>query len=397
MRKHIKKYFIPHEENDHKPHIFHEASVLVLAVLILGSFTLTAYEANLVKNDTGFLAAVLPSVLVTLANDDRTDRGVEPLVYSEVLEHAAQMKANDMAEHSYFAHTSPKGVTPWYWFEKVGYDFKYAGENLAVDFEESEDVDDAWMASPHHRRNILETRFTQIGIATARGMHDGEEAVYVVQLFGTPANLSASSDSVPPENTEREVKAREDLLAVNTVENRNTNKPNTPEVQPPEADASVAGEFTDAVLSGDTHVPQEKPRKKDVEEKDEASSTESTTTPLAFAPISPDSVKQPPETEEVGAGEAVSSNDSSVAIGAGSGVTSETTFFAWLFLHQMLLLQILYLFFGALVALSLGLMVRNEFHHQHVRHATAGMSLLVLMVVLTTLGHFYIFPILSFT
>jgi uncharacterized protein YkwD len=44
------------------------------------------------------------------------------------------MKANDMATLSYFAHTSPSGLTPWHWFAKANYVFSYAGENLAIDF-----------------------------------------------------------------------------------------------------------------------------------------------------------------------------------------------------------------------------------------------------------------------
>ena len=38
-----------------------------------------------------------------------------------------------MAKNEYFAHTSPTGITPWYWLSQVDYNFIYAGENLAVD------------------------------------------------------------------------------------------------------------------------------------------------------------------------------------------------------------------------------------------------------------------------
>ena len=60
----------------------------------------------------------------------------------------------DMAEKSYFAHTSPEGLTPWYWITLAGYRFSLAGENLAIDFTESEDVENAWMNSPAHRASI---------------------------------------------------------------------------------------------------------------------------------------------------------------------------------------------------------------------------------------------------
>ena len=48
-----------------------------------------------------------------------------------------------------------------------------AGENLAVNFSDSQDVTNAWMNSPEHRANILNGDFTQIGIATAQGTYKG--------------------------------------------------------------------------------------------------------------------------------------------------------------------------------------------------------------------------------
>jgi uncharacterized protein YkwD len=103
------------------------------------------------------------------------------------LQAAAQEKADDMVKNGYFAHTSPLGVTPWYWFGNVGYDFSYAGENLAVNFSDSQDVTNAWMNSPEHRANILNAHYTNIGMAIATGTFQGQSAIYVVELFGTPA------------------------------------------------------------------------------------------------------------------------------------------------------------------------------------------------------------------
>ncbi len=117
-----------------------------------------------------------------------------------------------MAENEYFAHTSPEGVTPWYWFEKVGYDYNFAGENLAVNFTEAERVDQAWMDSPSHRRNIINERFEDIGIATAEGRYRGRRAYFVVQLFGTRApetvetfSYSEEQDPVTLESNQEEL------------------------------------------------------------------------------------------------------------------------------------------------------------------------------------------------
>jgi hypothetical protein len=136
-------------------------------------------------------------------NQNRVENSLPALQLSPLLQAAAQDKANDMATKGYFAHTSPQGLTPWYWFEQVGYSFDYAGENLAVNFSDSQDVTNAWMNSPEHRANILSVNFTQIGIATAQGIYNGQPATYVVEEFGTPAPApvafvdTASAASIP--------------------------------------------------------------------------------------------------------------------------------------------------------------------------------------------------------
>jgi hypothetical protein len=179
----LKQYFIPHQENDYKPHFFREASIVALSFVVTIFFFGAVLQRALIL-DTSLFADIFPKVLVELANNDRAQDSLGQLKTNPLLEKAAQLKANDMAAKSYFAHTSPEGVTPWYWFAEAGYDFAYAGENLAVDFSDSVDVDKAWMASPGHRANILNDRFSEIGIATARGVLDGRETIFVVQMFG---------------------------------------------------------------------------------------------------------------------------------------------------------------------------------------------------------------------
>jgi hypothetical protein len=137
-------------------------------------------------NKTNMKAAVLPAVLIDLTNEARLVSGQRILARSSLLDQAAQLKANDMATNNYFAHVSPSGLSPWYWFSRVNYVFSYAGENLAVDFSESVDVKNAWLLSPTHKANILSSNFTEIGIAVAEGYRHGKPTVYVVQMFGKP-------------------------------------------------------------------------------------------------------------------------------------------------------------------------------------------------------------------
>lgn len=159
--------------------------VALLAAAIFGLFF--SLKALITKNPN-LLSAVIVSVIADLTNLTRISHGLDPLELSPTLSSAAQARVNDMAEKDYFAHISPDGKTPWQWFWESGYYFLYAGENLAVNFADSEDIVQAWMDSRGHRDNLLNSKFTEIGIAIASGFYEGRESIYVVQLFGTPRN-----------------------------------------------------------------------------------------------------------------------------------------------------------------------------------------------------------------
>jgi uncharacterized protein YkwD len=154
--------------------------ILVVLMVLVG--TVPSFRAPVMDS----LSAIYASVLINLTNKDRVAANVAELKVSPILEKAAQMKADDMAAKGYFAHNTPEGLTPWYWFEQAGYKYKYAGENLAVNFENSEDVETAWMNSRGHFLNIINPKYTEIGIATSTGIYKGRTAIFVVQMFGTP-------------------------------------------------------------------------------------------------------------------------------------------------------------------------------------------------------------------
>lgn len=145
-----------------------------------------------------FLAAVLRSDVISYTEQARTDEGGGALKENDALDAAAQAKAEDMAAKGYFSHIDPAGEEPWAWIERAGYDYVYAGENLAVRFNESKDVVDAWMASPGHRANIVKPQYREIGVGVADGMYKGAPATFVVQYFGSPARPVASAAKAAP-------------------------------------------------------------------------------------------------------------------------------------------------------------------------------------------------------
>lgn len=192
----LKYSFIPSEKNHHKPHMLHEFTLIAIisVSLFLSGISFARYYF---LHGTVQGQEIVSSVLIDLTNETRQKYGESPLKKNSLLEQASAYKADDMAAYQYFAHNSPTGKTPWYWLKKAGYDFMYAGENLAVDFTQSKDVSDAWMKSPTHKANILNSKFTEIGITVKEGMIDGHNTIYVVQMFGTPKASAATTAIVP--------------------------------------------------------------------------------------------------------------------------------------------------------------------------------------------------------
>lgn len=183
----FKKHFIPHEGNNHRPHFLREESIRnIIAVVFF--IELFAFLLPILShiNTTGNMAAVLPGVLANLTNQEREVQDLPTLKVNPVLNKAAEMKAQDMASRGYFAHTSPDGLTPWYWLKLVGYRYQYAGENLAINFTDSKDVTNAWMASPTHKANIVKGNYTEVGTGIARGVYEGHETVFVAQVYANP-------------------------------------------------------------------------------------------------------------------------------------------------------------------------------------------------------------------
>ena len=130
-----------------------------------------------------FAAEITPASVVAEMNVRRAVFGLPPLHADARLEEAAGDRISDMEDQGYWAHVSPDGKEPFRWLRPHGYDFHYAGENLASGFDTVEVLVDAWMESKGHRENILHADYTEIGVAVAKNKK-GEP--YWVQVFGKP-------------------------------------------------------------------------------------------------------------------------------------------------------------------------------------------------------------------
>jgi len=166
--------------------IFPASAVAATALVLLACNVLYG-----VPSSGALSAAVIQSDIISLTNAERARDHVGVLTENIKLDRAATQKAADMAAKGYFAHVGPDGALPWQWILASGYDYRYAGENLAVRFSESQDVVNAWVASPAHYANIIKSQYTDIGVGTAQGTYQGQPAIYVVQYFAAPSDVSA--------------------------------------------------------------------------------------------------------------------------------------------------------------------------------------------------------------
>ena len=92
-----------------------------------------------------------------------------------------------MLNRNYFEHFA-YGLTPWDFMKKANYNYLYAGENLAMNFQTSEGMVNAWMNSPLHRANILNPDYNEMGLGIVKGAYTEnnktQETIIVDNMFG---------------------------------------------------------------------------------------------------------------------------------------------------------------------------------------------------------------------
>jgi uncharacterized protein YkwD len=176
--------FLPGYSNNHKAKILHSESILmIVTLLVVGQFLLQVFPRVGIRV-LGYAANISVDDVVRLTNQKRAEAGVLPLALNSDLAKAAKAKGDDMIAKDYWAHVAPDGTQPWYFFNMVGYKYRYAGENLAKDFSTAQSAVDAWMASPSHKENMLSDKYDDIGIAVVEGDMNGVDTTIIVQLFG---------------------------------------------------------------------------------------------------------------------------------------------------------------------------------------------------------------------
>lgn len=238
----LKHVFVAHAGNGRHPHIFRDLTIIAI-ILALGvvQFGFLSYQFILLKGGPG-IATVLPGAIAAMTNEARMSQGTQGLVVSDTLSAAAQQKADDMVRKGYFAHQEPNGAMPWHWFEEAGYEYAYAGENLAVNFSDTRQLVNAWLQSPTHRDNMLKPEYTEIGVGMATGTYKGMEAIFVVQFFGKQKERGIARLSpepvIPPQKREEPKQVAESKQVI--VLGEETTAAENPERKPEQKPVSMA-------------------------------------------------------------------------------------------------------------------------------------------------------------
>ena len=218
----FKNYFIPNSGNDHKPKILHSRSLLIIAIaLILIKSVVTGYLFFIYPNQAR-MSEIIISRMLELTNSSRVANDLSPVKINSVLNSSAKLKAEDMIANNYFAHHSPDGKKPWDWIDRSTYPYLFVGENLAMNFSSADSAHNALMLSPSHKENILNNRFSDIGLAVVSGEIDGEKTNVLVELFATQKELEIAivSKEEEPEDAilEPDIPNEIDILSSQNIE-----------------------------------------------------------------------------------------------------------------------------------------------------------------------------------
>jgi len=182
----FKKYFTFNAGNNYQPIQSKRFVVSILILMIFFNAGFQIINCYLLKQN-GMTANLNTINIISEINKIRVSHGLDPLAENPKLDIAALLKAQDMIERDYFNHYSPEGKAPWDWISSAKYNYKYAGENLALNFFNDQETVQAWLNSPTHKDNILNPNYKDTGVAILSGITSTtkESKTVVVQMFGT--------------------------------------------------------------------------------------------------------------------------------------------------------------------------------------------------------------------
>ncbi len=264
----VRKFFIPSKDNGYKPFLLRKVALSVYTIILV----LVNMFGGLLGIPEAMASSITPANIINLTNQQRAAAGLNTLNTDSRLSAAALAKANNMLEQQYWDHFGPNGESPWMFISASGYQYVYAGENLAKGFRTAEGVHEAWMASPTHKENIMSGNYKDIGVAVVEGVLLGKQTILVVQMFGNLTSQTYKADAPvksevtqPPVTPKANIVDKGEIKAISITNPKNGELINDANVNIKGTTDNVSGEYAVQILNKDVVIGEVKSNEKDWE------------------------------------------------------------------------------------------------------------------------------------
>ncbi len=219
----FKDYFIPGDHNNNRPRILRPKQLLGIAILlILFKVFVASYIFVVYQREAEMSEDIINQVFV-LVNEERSKNELNSLNFNNALNESALAKGNDMITNNYFSHTSLDGRKPWDFVDRNKYQYVLIGENLAMNFITASGAHLALMASPSHQKNILNSKYTDIGLAVVNGEINGKNTNILIQLFGARTSTDVQVNKV---EAQKDTSVKENVVSSDSLINNINNNLN---------------------------------------------------------------------------------------------------------------------------------------------------------------------------
>ncbi len=172
-------------------------ALFAASALLFASTASTAFAQDDTAGEDAMLARI---------NELRAAQGAGPLARDGRLDAAARAHSHDMADHQQLMHVSESSGTPTDRVHAAGLAIDEIAENVAMHSDTSQ-AEATLEASPPHLANMLNPRFTHVGLAAI--LHG--DGTYVTQVFGrieagtptvtAPSTATTVAPTLPPPST----------------------------------------------------------------------------------------------------------------------------------------------------------------------------------------------------
>jgi len=212
----FKDFFIPHHGNGHKPKFLRTKTLSIIVVVLVLIKVITIGSLFLVYPSEARMSGIISRNILELTNQERANLGLPALNLNSTLSASAHAKAEDMLINNYFSHQSLNGFWPWDWIDRGQYEYLFVAENLAMNFTSAQTVHKALMRSPMHQKNIINDKYTDIGLAVVTGEMNGKKTNVLVQLFASqkiePAKVAVAPEAPLSTSEEQPVELEDEVL-----------------------------------------------------------------------------------------------------------------------------------------------------------------------------------------